>query len=277
MNVKDLGTVTAYGAAIEGGYVGTYEEFCRMWTNASYLGQAKSTPENRNNQFRGKCLGSHMTEAQHIEVINGTFNDIYLGDYWEKDGIKFRIWHFDYFGNSRGGTNHAHHIIIFPDCNILKPDGKTTHYMNDTNTTQGGYKATKLRKTYLPQCLEVFKKVFSNYIMEHKELLTNAVSEGQATGWEWVLTKIEIPNEHMMYGSKVTGKGERNAGGNHNQLALARICEKLVSGGPYQEICYWLRDVADSGQFAFVDDGGFAGWYSASDAWFGVRPYIAVA
>lgn len=89
-------------------------------------------------------------------------------------------------------------------------------------------------------------------------------------------SKRHYTNEHMMYGSKVTSKEERNAGGNHNQLSLARVCEKLVSRGPYQEICYWLGDVVDSEQFAGVDDGGFACWDVASGTWLGARPYIAV-
>ena len=83
-------------------------------------------------------------------------------------------------------------------------------------------------------------------------------------------SKRHYTNEHMMYESKVTSKEERNAGGNYNQLSLARVCEKLVSGDTYQ-------DVADSEQFTYIDECDcYATWASALPMRYGVRPYIAV-
>lgn len=35
--------------------------------------------------YRGKNLGTHPTEAQLANVKNGTYEDLYLGDYWEDD------------------------------------------------------------------------------------------------------------------------------------------------------------------------------------------------
>ena len=33
--------------------------------------------------FRGKYLGDHVTEEQFAHIADGSFEDLYVGDYWE--------------------------------------------------------------------------------------------------------------------------------------------------------------------------------------------------
>ena len=37
-----------------------------------------------NSYYRGKNLGSNITEAQSAAIRAGTFEDLYLGDYWQR-------------------------------------------------------------------------------------------------------------------------------------------------------------------------------------------------
>lgn len=49
------------------------------------------SPEMHRNIFRGKSLGESIT-AEQLEVIrDGSFRDLYVGDYWEINGTKYRI------------------------------------------------------------------------------------------------------------------------------------------------------------------------------------------
>lgn len=64
---------------------------------AEMVGQAVSvfmagfSPEMHRNIFRGKSLGESIT-AEQLEVIrDGSFRDLYVGDYWEINGTKYRI------------------------------------------------------------------------------------------------------------------------------------------------------------------------------------------
>ena len=49
------------------------------------------SPEMHRNIFRGKSLGESIT-AEQLEVIrDGSYRDLYVGDYWEINGTKYRI------------------------------------------------------------------------------------------------------------------------------------------------------------------------------------------
>lgn len=67
------------------------------------------------NIFRGKNLGTSVTAAQLAAIADGSFNDLYVGDYWVINGINWRIADFDYFCNHGFTTHHAN---IVPDVPI---------------------------------------------------------------------------------------------------------------------------------------------------------------
>ena len=49
--------------------------------------------------YRGKNLGTSFTTEQSQAVQNGTFTDMYVGDYWVINGKTRRIGDIDYFIN----------------------------------------------------------------------------------------------------------------------------------------------------------------------------------
>ena len=53
----------------------------------------------RNSIYRGKYLGSSYTLAQQQAVSSGTFEDMYIGDYWTIGGVNYRIDAFNYYRN----------------------------------------------------------------------------------------------------------------------------------------------------------------------------------
>lgn len=59
--------------------------------------------------FRGKDLGSTITAAHLNEIQNGSFKDLFVGDYWTIDNIKWTIADFNYF------SNYKNHVVIISD------------------------------------------------------------------------------------------------------------------------------------------------------------------
>ena len=74
-----------------------------------------------NSRYRGICLGTSVTEEQWQAIKSGSFDDMFIGDYWEIDSVKWRIAAFDYHLN-RGpdaDITTRHHLVIVPDSNLL--------------------------------------------------------------------------------------------------------------------------------------------------------------
>lgn len=226
----------------------------------------------------GKNLGNGLTSRQAKKLSEGDFYGMNIGDYWEANGNKFRIWHPNWYkGRGDQGTGFTpNHLVIMPDENILVADSSSTHYMNTTDTTAGGYAGTGYRANYKAQCLKAFTDVFgTDHIAKYRGLISNAVASGAASGWAWNDCDAELPTEEMMYGSHHwsssadSGSSGYNAGSFWGQLALAQIAPEFV----VNRANYWLQDVATSAGFACVADDGRACYYGASRSWVGVRPF----
>ena len=49
-----------------------------------------------NSIYRGKNLGSSVSAEQWAQIGAGTFDDMFIGDYWVINGVTWRIAAFDY-------------------------------------------------------------------------------------------------------------------------------------------------------------------------------------
>lgn len=58
------GVVTAYGAAVRGGYTGTYAEFCQQQANFAVNAQAVETNKNLTNQYAQNAADSATASSQ---------------------------------------------------------------------------------------------------------------------------------------------------------------------------------------------------------------------
>ena len=47
-----------------------------------------------NSFFRGKNLGTMLSQSQIDAINNGSFDDLFIGDFWVINGIYWRILHF---------------------------------------------------------------------------------------------------------------------------------------------------------------------------------------
>lgn len=226
-------------------------------------------------------LGTAVTAEQLSYIENGEGYQLGLGSYWDDQaqGIVWRIWDFDKFYNTGDTALKTRNACVLPDANLIHADG-STHYMNDTDTTENGYNGTKYRSTYRSQCRTKFANFFgSAHIITHRELLSNAVSSGAASGWSWYDCDVELPSEEMMYGhgvwgtSTIGGQGGHNVGNSWGRLALSLLKPEFVCNREN----YWLRNVVSASYFAHVDAYGSAVCNYASIASVGFRPFALIS
>lgn len=92
-----------------------------------------------NSIYRGKYLGDEVTTDQYVAIAAGTFDDMYIGDYWTINGVNWRIAHFDYWLNCGDTETTTHHVVVVPDTILYSAK------MNETNVTTGGYTHSLMR------------------------------------------------------------------------------------------------------------------------------------
>ncbi len=229
-----------------------------------------------NSIFRGKDITDlfyNGTLSQQIAA--GTFDDIFIGDYiiGKTSGRKYLVADINYRLHCGDTECTKPHVLMIPE----KIMG--TAQMNDSNITTGGYVGSKMYTTNLAQFKTVIQNDFgSGHILNHRELLTNAVTDGKSSGWAWYDSTIELMNESMVYGHNAWGSHHGyETGIDKSQLSLFKHKPDLIvalndAGSRYW---YWLRDVVSSSGFAHVGSRGGADHHYASLSG-GVRPAFLI-
>ena len=219
--------------------------------------------------YRGKYLGDALTAEQSAAIRAGTFEDLYIGDYWTINSIDYRIADFDYFYGSGDTECTTHHIIVVAD-QCLDVDQK----MNDSNVTTGGYTGSKMYTTYMATAKNKVVSAFgSGHVLSHREYLCNAVSNGRPSGGAWFDSTSELMSEAMVYGGSFF---EPTSDGStvpakysvaYKQLNLFRHRPDLIiAKNSGTRKWYWLRNVVSGTHFALVGTDGTANYGTASGA-----------
>lgn len=222
--------------------------------------------------YRGKSLGSSVTSAQYSSISAGTFDDMYIGDYWTIGGVNYRIAAFDYYLNCGDTSCTKHHVVLVPDTCLYN------HVMNDTNITTGAYVGSKMYTEGLEQAKTTIKAAFSGHVLSKRIYLSNATANGRASAGAWCDSEVDLMCEHMVYGNGVFSPVSdgttvpNNYRVEKSQLPLfqhepSRICNRAS---------WWLRDVISASAFAFVGGYGDAACSDASGS-YGVRPAFCIS
>lgn len=225
-----------------------------------------------NSVYRGKNLGTSVTTAQYNAIKAGTFDDLYIGDYWTINNVVYRIAAFDYYLRCGDTDFTTHHAVIVPDSSLYSAK------MNDTNTTAGGYVGSQMYTTNLTDAKTTIKTAFSGHVLSHRIFLVNAVSNGRPSGGAWCDSEVDLMNEQMIYGGSIfspTSDGSTvpsNYRVEKSQLPLFRYRPDLISN----RVWYWLRDIVSGAAFADVYTGGHADCDNASNS-HGVRPAFCIS
>lgn len=225
-----------------------------------------------NSIYRGKSLGTSVTDAQWSAIKDGTFTDLYIGDYWTISNVVYRIAAFDYYLNQGDVNTTAHHVVVVPDTCLYNA------VMNSTNTTAGAYLGSAMYKTGLTNAKTTIKAAFPSHILSHKIYLNNTVANGKPTAGAWTASEVDLMNQQMVYGNNVSMPVSDGTTvpdvyrTDKTQLPLF-VFEPSRIGNRQN---WWLRDVITSAFFATVGSSGGTNSSNAGDS-LGVRPAFCIA
>lgn len=162
--------------------------------------------------YRGKNLGNVITEKQRLTILDGEFDDMYIGDYWVLNGRTWLIADFDTWILMYTPDNeriYEHHVTIVNNEVLMNVN------MNDTDTTNGGFYNSKMYKTHLQTAINMLKNDFGvTKIMFHP----NNASADSAE-----MIQIDIPTCSMVLGFPVSSDKGSLVYAYNQQLALASL------------------------------------------------------
>lgn len=245
------------------------------------------------NIYRGKNLGDTITDAQKTAIDNGTFEDIYVGDYWYIDNVKYRVMDIDYWYNSGNIPFKKHHLVIMPDSPV-----KTEVQMYETTPTGSDGKWINYANSpgrAVAQAITL-PATLNDALLLHSEAFITETFKGSPVNAGWSYAGIEIPSEIMIFGHNVHGCPPRvtaswtsmsigatekvdviaKLAGNYTnsstQLAGIRLCPTNINPS---RSSYWLRDTVSESLFSYVLDNYMAAYAGATNK-LGIRPVFAI-
>ena len=230
-----------------------------------------------NSIFRGKDITSYFTDGSlYNRIANGTFEDLFVGDYIIQNNITWRIAGFDIHLNKGDQPLITHHAVIIPDSNL------TTEVMNWEGSTEGGYVGSLVYGTTLPSVLtDYITPVFGNHIIEYRAFLTNGINptgynssgtnDGCSNSCAWFSRKLDLMDECEVYGCPIHSSSAFDCGSAYTQLPLFALAPQYI----LSDESYWLKDVSTSHSYASVTNSGIAdgAWTAAI---LGVRPRFLI-
>ena len=220
--------------------------------------QAALSPEMHRNIFRGKHLGESIV-AEQLEVIrDGSFRDLYVGDYWEINGTKYRIADINYWRNvgyPESEKVQKPHILIVPD--TVLGSGQ----MHISNSTYGGYRNSEMKSTRLNNIAKTLPDTFKSLLLTHRMFSDGA----------WINASVDLMSEVMVHGTYICTDNSNKQTSDTQQLALFRLAPELKVVG----VNYWLRNVAGSQTYTSISQYGDASSDMATST-YGIRPVFAV-
>ena len=237
---------------------GKFAATAEMVEQAVSVFMAGFSPEMHRNIFRGRCLGESITAGQLAVIRDGSFADLYVGDYWEINGTKYRIADINYWRNvgyPESEKVQKPHILIVPD--TVLGSGQ----MHTSNSTYGGYRNSEMKSTRLNNIAKTLPDTFKSLLLTHRMFSDGA----------WINASVDLMSEVMVHGTYICTDNSDKQTSDTQQLTLFRLAPELKTIG----VNYWLRNVAGSQTYTLISQYGDASSDMATST-YGVRPVFAV-
>lgn len=219
--------------------------------------------------YRGKKLGNALTSEMLASIRDGSFSDLYVGDYIETEDNIYRFMDFDYFlgcvSGVSGGKIEKHHAVLVPD-RVMGSSAIDNH----PDTTQP--KETHMYVNKLQEITRTLKNIFGNYNVATMDRIIPKTTNGEPTNWDWVNVGADLLTEEMVMGHGSWGQWPGiQIGVLKGQLAGFRYSHFLMCSNDD----YWLRNKRSVTNYALISSGGI----SSSDIGnlqHGVRPFFVI-
>ena len=239
-----------------------------------YIGEwypvATENAQTHNATYRGQGLGS-FNETFASDIENGTFNNMWVGDYFVVNNHTYKIAGFNYKCNHEENLGLRNHLIMITD--VLGDQA-----MNSSDTTEGGFAGTKLFREYFPQIESQLQTDFGKHLLTFKSYLSTSIDgNGAPNNGQWFNVKACMCNSAMWWGkpseySNNANGTKFNLGDETEQLPIMKLhTAEQSSGGNY----VWLRDINSSDHFAdATGDDSTDGHYASASV--GVRAFFLI-
>lgn len=213
-------------------------------------------PSMKNSIFRGKALGETLTPEQGKAIRNGTFKDLFIGDYWEKEGVKWYIYDFNYYYSAGATTGYLigfyrqNHIIVGTDIGVL---GANKRHFNNENQSYEYHKSIICTQAVTP-IAEHHRKIFGDHrrdVIRHEPVEINKdTGVIETLGYRNQL--IVPPTVGQLIGAHVPkGYGAYD----DRQFAIFNIRPDLISQSDWHQ---WTRTYAEKNKYYLVSPGNAA-------------------
>lgn len=221
-----------------------------------------------NSIYRGKNLGFGLTAEQSAAIQAGTFDDLFVGDYWVINGHTHTIADFDPYVSVGDSVTPGHHVAVVSD------GGWSCKWYIGNDTSNGYVSAeTGTIRRYIKDTVEpvIITDFGSSHVQAYRAMFPTAYSNGTATSWAWTDAKSELMSESEVYGHPVLTNNGANNSFEFDHAARQLSIFRLKSDFMYNREKWWLRSVCTANNACLVDAAGNPSSGAAS-AVLGVRP-----
>lgn len=167
------------------------------------------------NIYRGKNLGTVFTDKQKLAIKDGTFDDLYIGDYWTDGSVQWVIMDINYMNNL--SEDLPNNITILPRTILYKEK-----FNNSTSVVNAPYGSCTLRSAGMASAKSVIYSFFSKEnILKYNTLLPTSVQDVLPKLYQYASFEcdIELLSLSMIYGSSIEG----SAGGSTYDAGTTEI------------------------------------------------------
>lgn len=281
-DLKELNTsdktsvVKAVNEIVKKEYDRAHDESTRVFnveTKVGHLNElvgyvVQDNAESHNNIYRGKNLGRSLTNIQLQGIKNGTFKDLYVGDYFDFGAEKLLVAHLDYF-LERTISSLEGHFPLFTHHLVLISDH--IHGRSNYDAQRHSYASSDLKKAiesktirsevgYIPGIEDFDVLNLQDYRSPTDDRAKRQLYKSHAGA----LSSFMVVGRDLMGSSSGTIPTDP-------QMALFRLSPKMIS----IHYSWWISDSCDDiyaftvGPYGTIEKGEKRESY-------GIRPYYVV-
>lgn len=265
-----------------------------------------------------KDITAYYTDGSLWDRLNGRngyskFEDLFVGDYIKMSrpisaknaDAQYQSTGSQYVtiasinglaGNGDSISMDYNHLVMVPGQGF----GGTQHFgrsaMNETNTTVGGYKGSRMNTTVIGDVTttgstedgatinQQLYAEFGSHLKTTRELVSNGINasgynrfgtaSGCSNGWEWISAQAILMSEVEVYGATVWSSSGYDTGTANHQFELFAHSKHAIND---RTAYYFLKDVASAACFCYCSYIGNSYYNYAGFAYYFVRSRFVLA
>lgn len=210
-------------------------------------------PSMKKSIFRGKALGDKLSPEHAKAIHSGTFKDLFIGDYWEKDGTKWYIYDFNYYYSAGETAGYlitfyrANHIIVGTDIGVLQGN----RYIFSGEGTGKVYSQSEIANVGMSSFAVHHQKIFGDHrrdiIRREPTRINRETGAIEELGHKNQL--VSIPTVGQLTGAHVPkGFGSYD----DRQFAIFNLRPDLISASEWHQ---WTRTYSKKDRYYLISPG----------------------